>query len=80
MLTNAQMKAGRYLRWHQARRKIAWIVGHLEAGRTVQLTTYTRCTRYTKKHIAMFKATKAGAYVQQGKSWVCFDGSDVRAY
>jgi hypothetical protein len=79
-MTNEQMKAGRFLRWHQARRKVAWINSQLEAGNTVQITTYLKSWRYKKKHIGMFKATKSGAYVQQGKQWVSFDGSDLRAF
>lgn len=79
-MTNDQMKAGRFARFQAAKRKVSWIVGHLEAGRTVQLTTYTRAVRYTRKHVGMFKATKSGAYVQRGKSWDCFDGSHVKAY
>ncbi len=58
MLTNAEMKEGRYLRWHQARQRIAWIKEHLAAGRTVQLTTCTKATRYKAKHADYFKATR----------------------
>jgi hypothetical protein len=79
-MTNEQMKENRYLRWHKARKRVAWIKQNLAAGRTVQLTTYTKATRYTTKHIDWFKATKTGAYVQQGKGFVCIDGCDVRAF
>lgn len=80
MLTNDQMKAGRYAKWARARKKVAWINEQLKAGKTVQLTTYTRATRYTAKHAAMFKATRTGAYVQRGKAWDCIDGCDLRAF
>lgn len=80
MLTNAQMKAGRYATWANARKKVAWIQAQLAKGNTVQITTYTRATRYTAKHASMFKATKTGAYVQRGKAWDCFDGSKLSAF
>lgn len=80
MPANDKMTAGRFLRLHRSRRKVAWIVAHLEAGRSVQITTATRATRYTAKHVGMFKATKSGAYVQRGKAWDCFDFADVRAF
>lgn len=79
-MTNAQMTADRFAKWARARKRIAWVIAHLEAGRMVQLTTYTRATRYTKKHAAMFKATRAGAFVQRGKSWDCIDYCDLRAF
>jgi hypothetical protein len=44
----------------EQKRRVAFITEHLNAGRMVQLTTYTKATRYTKKHINMFKATKSG--------------------
>ncbi len=80
MLTNDQMKAGRFHRWAKARKRIAWIKAHLYEGHTVQLTTYTKYTRYTIKHVDMSKATPSGAYVRRGKSWDCIDGCDVRAF
>jgi len=79
-MTNDQMKANRFARWANARKRIAFIVSNLQAGKTVQLTTYTKATRYTAKHIEMFKATKSGAFVQSGKNWLCIDGVDVRAF
>jgi len=76
-MTNNQMKSGRFLRWHEARRKIEWIVAMLEAGTMVQLTTYGHAMRYTRKHTEMFKATRSGAYVQSGYQWVCIDGCQI---
>ncbi len=80
MLSNNQMYKGCFLRWHQARRKVAAIIKHLEAGHEVHICTYTKATRYTKKHASMFKAGKTGAFVQHGKSWVCFDGCKIEVY
>lgn len=80
MLTNDQMKPNRFARWAKARKRVSFIVSNLQAGKTVQITTYTKATRYTAKHINMFKATKSGAFVQSGKNWLCIDGVDVRAF
>lgn len=80
-MTNAQMIANRFARFHRARRMVAFIVSNLEAGRGVQINTATRAVRYTKKaHATMFKATKSGAYVQRGKSWDCIDYTCVQSY
>ena len=79
-MTNDQMKAGRFLRFHKARRLVAWIKAELEDGATVQLTTYTKATRYKRQHSGMFKAVKSGAYVQRGKVWDCIDGCKVTAF
>ena len=79
-MTNDQMKLGRFLRFHNARVLVAKIQAALEAGAIVQLTTYTKATRYKAQHAGMFKATKAGAWVQRGKSWDCIDGCKVTAF
>jgi hypothetical protein len=55
------MKAGRFLKLYQAKRRVAFIKAHLEVGHMVQLTTYTKAVRYTQKHIGWFKATKSRA-------------------
>lgn len=79
-MTNDEMKPGRFLRFHVARAKVRWIEEKLAAGATVQLTTYTHATRFTRKHLGMFKATKTGAYVQHGKRWDCIDGCKIDAF
>jgi hypothetical protein len=79
-MTNEEMKPGRFARWHANRVLVAKINAALEAGQIVQLTTYTHATRYTKKHLGMFKATKSGAYVQRGKRWDCINGCKVTAF
>jgi hypothetical protein len=78
-MNNEQMKAGRFARWHIARKKIAFIRGHLAAGRTVYIVTMTKATKLSAKHADMVKATKSGAYMQAGKSWVCIDGCKITA-
>lgn len=72
-MTNDQMKANRFARWHKARKIIAWIAARHAEGRKVHIVTNTRRTVYGPKLAGMFKATKTGAYVQNGKSWVCID-------
>lgn len=79
-LSNDQMKPDRYLRWHRARRMVARIVETIDAGGMVTLTTYTRQTRYDRRHRDMFRATCNGAYVQRGKAWDCIDYVAVRHY
>jgi hypothetical protein len=79
-MTNEQMKAGRFLRWHKARAKVAFITAHLNAGHTVVVATMTKATRFDRRHLAMFKATKSGAYVQRGKAWDCIDYASVEAF
>lgn len=72
-MTNDQMKANRFARWHIARRKVAFIREQLAAGRTIYICTALRATKLSAKHADMVKATKSGAYLQAGKSWVCID-------
>lgn len=79
-MTNEQMKPNRFLRWAKARKRIAWIKAQLGAGKTVQVATALKATRYTAKHLDMFKAARNGAFVQRGKNWDCIDGCDVRAF
>jgi hypothetical protein len=79
-LTNSQMTAGRFLRYARARKRVAWIKAQLAAGRIVQVTTYTKATRYAARQANMFTATKTGAFVQRGKSRDCIDLCDLRAF
>ncbi len=78
-MTNDQMKAGRFLSLHKARRMFRFISANLAAGNEIQLTTYTRSTVYKAKHAAMFKINGTSVYVQRGKSWDCINGVHVRA-
>lgn len=79
-MTNADMKPGRFAKWALARRKLAFIRSNIEAGRMVQLATYLKAYRLTAKHLDMVKATKAGLYMQSGKSWLCIDGCSIKAF
>jgi len=77
-MTNDEMKPGRYLRWHKARRNAARIAAHLEAGGKVVIGTYTRATVYSKNHADMFRATRSGLFVRRGKHWDCIDYCAIR--
>ena len=77
-LSNDQMKANRYLRWHQARQQHARITRHLARGGKIAVCTYTRTTVYDDRHAEMFSATKAGVYVRRGKGWDCIDYCAIR--
>ena len=79
-MTNEQMKAGRFLKLHKARRMFRFIVANLEAGNSVSLTTYTRSVNYKAKHKAMFKLAGSSVYVQRGKNWDCIDLCRVTAF
>jgi hypothetical protein len=77
-MSNTDMKPRRFLRWHEARKRVAHIVNNLNAGRTVYLCTPMRAIKLTAKHADMLKATKTGAYVQMGKRWDCIDGCAIK--
>lgn len=71
-MTNDQMKPGRYLRWQQARRTASKIAGHLASGGRVVVGMYTRATVYSRRHAEVFRATRSGLYVRNGKKhWDC---------
>lgn len=78
MLTNAEMKSDRFVRWANARAKVAKIKAHLGSGGVVIVSTMTRAVEYKTKHSEMFKATRTGVYVARGKSWDCIDYSNIR--
>lgn len=78
MMTNEQMKAGRFAKWARCRMIFAAIKKHLAAGGRVQVTTYTRSTVYTAKHAAMFSSDKTGVYVQAGKAKVDISLTSIR--
>jgi len=79
-MTNDEMKEGRFLRWHKARKLVAEINAALESGATVQFTTYLKATRYTKKHIGMIKAGKDGIYTQHGRRWLYSSGCKITVF
>lgn len=83
MLTNSQMKPGRFLKLHRSRKALRFIRENLEAGRMVQIATNTRATRFKRQHLDMFKVGRDGnLYVQRGKAWDCLlvGSVDIRAF
>jgi hypothetical protein len=78
-MTNEQMKVGRFLALHKARRMFRFITANLAAGNEIQLTTSTRSTIYKAKHIDMFRIKGSSVYVQRGKAWDCINYTHVRA-
>ncbi len=77
-LTNDEMKAGRYLRWHQARVLHARIVAHLAKGGQVMVAT---CTRgWTYRDPDQFRCLRDGVYVRRGKQWDCISYCAIRFY
>lgn len=79
-MTNEQMKPGRFLALHKARRMFRFIVRNLEAGNSVSVTTYTKSTNYKAKHKDMFKIVGKDVFVQRGKSWDCINGCKITAF
>jgi hypothetical protein len=83
-MTNNEMKAGRFLRWHKARHTIRVIEEHIaKKGGMIQISTYTKHTRITKKNYypELFKATKTGLYMRRGKTaWDCIDGCKITGW
>jgi hypothetical protein len=77
-MTNDQMKAGRFVTWAKARKRLSAIQEAFSAGKSVYVCTQTKATRYTAKHAEMFRATKSGLFVQRGKGWDCLDFTALR--
>lgn len=78
-MSNQEMIPNRFAKFAAARRKVAWINEMLASGKTVAITNHLRSVRYNTKHIGQFKATKSGAYVQQGTKLVCIDHNKISA-
>lgn len=62
--------------------KFSAIVGHLNAGRTVQFSTYLVALRVTKKHLdgGMIKLVGNDILIQRGKRWDCVNFCAVRVF
>ena len=80
MISNEQMTANRYGRWATARHLVHQIQSTLASNGMVMIATPLHAWKYDKRHAALFKATKNGAYVQQGKHWNCIDYCGIRFY
>lgn len=78
MMSNEQMRAGRFEKWAKCRAIFSAIKKHLAAGGRVQVSTHTRSTVYTAKHEGMFSCGKTGVYVQAGKQKVDIFYTSIR--
>jgi len=66
---------------------ITWIEDRIAEGRTVYITTYTRCTKITPKtfhrfaadNTPVFKADGNSTLMISGRGYVCIDGNKVSA-
>lgn len=79
-MTNDQMKPNRFLRWQKARKQFAFIMETLKAGKTVQVTTNLKATRYSAKHSDLFVCKKDGLYVRRGKGMDFIGWANIQAF
>ena len=78
-MMNQSMKANRFLKLCEGKKKLSAITNHLKNGKVIMVCTPLRVTQYGKKHIAMFKMDKAGSvYAQRGKKWDCIDYTTIK--
>ena len=77
-MDNSQMTPNRFGRWAKARKLIKQIQDTLNADGAVIISTATKATQYDRRHVAWFKATRNGAFVQHGKCWDCIDFCNFR--
>jgi hypothetical protein len=77
-LSNDQMKADRFLRWHRARQTLAKMNAVWDRGGSVIVSTYTKATEFKAKHRDMIQARRDGLYAQRGKAWDFIGGCAIR--
>jgi hypothetical protein len=63
-----------------ANQKLAFILEHLEAGRTVYISTHLRTWKLARKHADMVKVAGSSLYLQNGKRWDCIDYCRLEAH
>ena len=73
MLTNEQMKPGRYGRWAESKKLVNKIQDTLSRGGYVVMATHTKARQYDRRHVDMFKATPTGAYVLNRTKLECIN-------
>lgn len=79
IMNNSDMKANRFKRWADAKKKLVWIKAQASRGLTVYLSTYTNVTKITEKQLELVTATKNGLFIQHGKQKICHDYSKITA-
>jgi hypothetical protein len=77
-LSNDQMKAGRFLRWHQARVLHRRIQAHLTRGGRVLVATHLKS--WIHRDPDRFQCRRDGVYVRRGKQWDCINYCAIRFY
>ena len=70
-MKNSEMTANRFANYARYRRLHEAIMAALIAGKTVQVSTHLRATRYTAKHHDLFFVNRTGVYVRNGKRTDC---------
>jgi hypothetical protein len=79
MISNEQMKSGRFEKLANGKKTFNAIINHLQNNGEVYICTYTKAIKYQSKHINMFKLGKSGSvYVQRGKNWDCIDYAGIK--
>lgn len=74
MLTNEQMKAGRFAKLAKGRKLFARMTQAWDRGGFVRVGTCTRYTDYKAKHRDLIVIGKSGSlYATRGKGSVCID-------
>lgn len=78
-MTNDQMKPGRYLKLHIARKKVAWTKARIAEGRVVYLTSGISRVKIVAKNVECLKPTKQGLMLQSGKRLESVHHHELRA-
>ena len=74
MLTNDQMKPGRFAKLARGRRLYRQMVATWDRGGFVRIGTATRYSDLRAKHREMVKLAPTGSlFMQRGKRWDCID-------
>lgn len=59
--------------------KLDWIKARIDEGRTVYLSTATRATKITRRHLPQVRERDGHLEVQHGNRWLCHDFSRISA-
>lgn len=60
-------------------KKLKWIIEQVGLGYTVYLTTYTRATKITGKHVAQIRVRGDNLEIQHGTKWLNHNHSHLSA-
>jgi hypothetical protein len=74
MLSNDQMKPGRFAKMARGRKLYARMIACWDVGGFVRIGTVTRYSDYRAKHRDLVKLGASGSlYTARGKHWDCID-------